>query len=78
MPVDVVTEAVIRPPARRGRRVRQQSEQRAPVVCEMTLRNPGEPSGFGKVAAPLMARAMRRANRKDPERLKSTLEERPR
>jgi len=40
----------------------------------MTLRNRGEPSGFSKVAAPVLAGAMRRANRKDLERLKSLLE----
>jgi hypothetical protein len=40
----------------------------------MTLRNRGEPSGFGKLAAPLMAGAMRRANRNDLERLKAILE----
>lgn len=40
----------------------------------MTLRNAGEPSGFGKVTAPVMAGAMRRANRKDLARLKSILE----
>jgi hypothetical protein len=40
----------------------------------MTLRNRGEPSGFAKVGAPMMAAAMRRANRKDLERLKTLLE----
>jgi uncharacterized protein YndB with AHSA1/START domain len=42
----------------------------------MTLRNRGEPSGFSKVAAPMMAGAIRRANRKDLERLKQILETR--
>ncbi|MFN0062358.1 MAG: hypothetical protein ACKVPX_07555 [Myxococcaceae bacterium] len=40
----------------------------------MTLRNRGEPSGFSKMAAPLLAAAMRRANRKDLAQLKSLLE----
>jgi uncharacterized membrane protein len=40
----------------------------------MTLRNRGEPAGFKRVGAPLMARAMRRANEKDLARLKSVLE----
>jgi uncharacterized membrane protein len=40
----------------------------------MTLRNRGEPSGFAKVGAPVMASAMRRANRKDLEQLKALLE----
>ena len=40
----------------------------------MTLRNRGEPAGFGKVAAPVMAAAMRRANQKDLATLKRILE----
>ena len=40
----------------------------------MRLRNRGEPSGFSGLAAPLLAGAMRRANRKDLERLKAILE----
>lgn len=40
----------------------------------MTLRNRGEPAGFSKVAAPMLAGAMRRANRKDLTRLKEILE----
>jgi len=43
----------------------------------MTLRNRGEPAGFSRVAAPLMASAMRRANRKDLRRLKALLEASP-
>jgi uncharacterized membrane protein len=41
---------------------------------KMTLRNAGQPSGFGKIAAPVMARAMRHANTKDLRRLKAILE----
>jgi uncharacterized protein YndB with AHSA1/START domain len=40
----------------------------------MTLRNRGEPSGFSRLAAPLMAVAMRRAMRKDLAKLKALLE----
>lgn len=40
----------------------------------MTLRNRGESRGFGKLGAPVMAAAMRRANRKDLEQLKRLLE----
>ena len=43
----------------------------------MTLRNRGEPSGFKGVAAPLMARAMRRANEKDLAQLTALLESAP-
>lgn len=42
----------------------------------MTLRNRGEPSGFPRLVAPLMASAMRRANRKDLAQLKRLLEAR--
>lgn len=40
----------------------------------MTLRNEGEPSGFARTGAPMMAAAMRRANQKDLRRLKEILE----
>ena len=40
----------------------------------MTLRNRGEPAGFSRLGAPLLAGAMRRANRKDLGRLKQLLE----
>ena len=40
----------------------------------MTLRNVGEPRGFGRIAAPVLAAAMRRANQKDLARLKQILE----
>ena len=43
-------------------------------ATRMTLRNRGEPSGFAKIGAPMLAAAMRRANRKDLERLKQLLE----
>lgn len=47
------------------------------AATRMTLRNRGEPTGFSKVGAPLMAAAMRRANRKDLEHLKALLEAAP-
>src|SRR5712691_9663605 len=40
----------------------------------MTLRNRGEPSGFSRLAGPIIAIAMRRANTKDLELLKGILE----
>ena len=43
-------------------------------ATRMTLRNRGAPSGFSRLAAPLMAANVRKANRKDLERLKSLLE----
>jgi hypothetical protein len=43
---------------------------------KMTLRNRGMPSGFSKVAVPLMKVAMRRANRKDLKHVKEIPESR--
>ena len=40
----------------------------------MTLRNRGEPTGFSKLVAPVMATAMQRANTKDLRQLKAILE----
>ena len=40
----------------------------------MALRNRGTPAGFSNVAAPMMAGAMRRANRKDLARIRAILE----
>lgn len=42
----------------------------------MTLENRGTPSGFAAYASPLLAQAVRRANRKDLARLKRLLEQR--
>jgi uncharacterized protein YndB with AHSA1/START domain len=44
-------------------------------VTRMTLRNRGEPTGFAKIAAPIMARAMRRAMTKDLQRLSGILQQ---
>jgi ligand-binding SRPBCC domain-containing protein len=41
----------------------------------MTLRNRGQPTGFARVSGPLLARAMRRANRADLRDLKGILEQ---
>jgi ligand-binding SRPBCC domain-containing protein len=41
---------------------------------KMSLRNRGEPSGFAAVTAPVMTRAMRKANETDLRRLKTLLE----
>ena len=46
-------------------------------VTRMTLRNRGQPSGFARLAAGAMERAMRRANSKDLQRLKALLEPPP-
>ena len=42
---------------------------------QMTLRNRGTPGGFGAVAAPVIAAAMRRANQKDLRALAAVLAE---
>jgi len=45
-----------------------------PDKTHMALRNHGEPSGFARMTAPLMARAMRRAMNQDLTDLKRLLE----
>jgi hypothetical protein len=40
----------------------------------MTLRNRGEPAGFSRLMTPLMAPAVRRANRRDLAKLKAMVE----
>jgi hypothetical protein len=45
-------------------------------TTRMTLRNRGEPAGFPKLAAPLMAIAIQHANRKDLRKLRAILQTR--
>jgi len=45
-----------------------------PDATRMTLRNRGTPAGFSRFVAPFLARAVRRANRKDLARLQEILE----
>ena len=52
------------------------SEDAGERATRMTLRKRGEPSGFAKVAAPVMARAMRRAMNGDLRRLSGILQRR--
>ena len=40
----------------------------------MRLRNRGQPSGFAKIASSLMVSSMRKANRKDLDRLRAIME----
>jgi hypothetical protein len=42
----------------------------------MTLRNRGEPAGFPRLAAPLIATSVRHANRKDLRKLRAILQTR--
>ena len=51
-------------------------EDAGDAATRMTLRNRGEPSGFKKIAAPVMAAAMRRAMTKDLERLSAIVQRR--
>jgi hypothetical protein len=49
-------------------------EPAGPSSTRMTLRNRGRPSGFSRLTAPMVERAMRRATTKDLARLKALLE----
>ncbi len=49
-------------------------EQLGDGRTRMALRNRGEPTGFSRVAGPMMTRAMSRANANDLARLKALLE----
>jgi uncharacterized protein YndB with AHSA1/START domain len=49
-------------------------EDTADGGTRMTLRNRGEPAGFSKLAVPIMAGAIRRANRRDLQELRRILE----
>lgn len=44
------------------------------ATTRMSLRNRGEPAGFSRLLLPFVARAVRKANRKDLARLKELLE----
>jgi len=50
-------------------------EETASGVTRMTLRNRGEPRSATKLAGPIVAASMRRANRKDLRALKAILEQ---
>ncbi|WP_117213867.1 SRPBCC family protein [Allorhizocola rhizosphaerae] len=49
-------------------------EALGPDRTRMTLRNRGEPAGFAKFGAPVMASAIRKANEKDLANLKRIME----
>jgi hypothetical protein len=53
-------------------------EAEGPELTRMWLRNRGEPAGFSRVFAPMMAWSMRRANQADLAALAALLEARPR
>jgi len=43
-------------------------------ITKMKLRNRGKPSGFSKLFSPFMERMMRRANKKDLQKIKDIIE----
>ncbi len=49
-------------------------ESLSPGSTRMTLRNRGEPSGFARIAGPMVLRSIRKANEKDLASLKEILE----
>jgi hypothetical protein len=54
--------------------LRNRGEPAGGGSTRMTLRNRGEPAGFPRLAAPLMAAAIRHANRKDLRKLRAILQ----
>jgi hypothetical protein len=51
-------------------------EDAGPGTTRMTLRNRGRPASFSRIFAPVMAMAIRRANRNDMAQLRNLLERR--
>ena len=49
-----------------------------PGCTQMTLRNHSEPSGFSRIAAPVIKKASGRASEKDPRRLRQIFKDGPR